>query len=1202
MFISPDRGNDHAGRSIAQNVAHEPPATGTFKVSRALADDQGVKGAAWKRFLVAGLLGVAIVAGLPMAAQAAVGQAFRVVSVVAIVMGVRRNRLAPTAARAWYCFAVAGSSVVVGNFVLAAHAAASGLTNPFPSPADLFYVGGYLAIVLGEVLLVRRRSAAIEGDNLIDALILATCVGVVTWAYVLAPYARDPGLELFEKVLSGGYSLLTLSVVAVAARLAVGSGRRNPSYYFLAGSFALVVAADVASTAATAGGGPSGVTTICSVLSYVLFATGALHPSMVRLTDRPADREIQLTGRRLLMLLSAVLFVPTLLFAAAVSGHASDVPVMATGSVVITVLVLARLAGLVRAKDRKALREQVLREAGSALVTATTTEQIHSGALVALEALIGPTGSSRVSIASGPPAMLTVVAARGLCAEEAVGTAVLLAELPQHAREALQQGATAVIEGALPSDLPPSARREKARGVVIPLSTRSGVRGAVFVTADRALEVEALLSAESLSKQVSLALESAALTEEVHQRRHERRFRALVENSSNLIMVVGQGGKTTFVSPASTWVLGVPDPDMTGEDPLAWVHADDVPAARLMMDRARSEPGAQYPVEARFRHGNGEWRWFETVAVNLLEEPEVEGVVIHARDITDRKEARLRVEESEARFRSLVQHASDVVIVLDDDLTMTYVSPSVARVLGHAPEDLMATPWFDLVHPEDAVRARNLAGETSSQHDIELRVLHRDGSWHTVDLTVSDLRQDPAVQGIVLNGRDVTERHVLEGQLRHQALHDGLTGLANRTLFTDRVGHALSRREGRVGGVVVLFVDLDDFKTVNDSLGHAAGDELLKEVASRLRRALRTGDTAARLGGDEFAMLLENVADLETVLEIVGRVESAMRTPFVVTDRGLEVTASIGVARDQGGPSSADILLRNADVAMYEAKLRGKNRSQLFEAGMDRLVRERFELKGDLARGLEQRQFQLLYQPIVSLSSGEITGVEALLRWQHPTQGLVVPDIFIPIAEETGFIVPLGQWVLEEACLQLRRWRKKHLRPTLAVNVNVSVRQLQEPGLAAQVEAALRRSRIPARTLNLEITETILMDDVDVASRRLSELKDLDVGLAVDDFGTGYSSLGMLQGFPVDEVKIDRSFIQPLGRRPQQSDLIKAIIEMARSLELHTVAEGIESQEQAAILRDVGCESAQGYYFSPPVNADAIDALLARAPVQPMAG
>ncbi|MDQ3679053.1 MAG: EAL domain-containing protein [Actinomycetota bacterium] len=1154
--------------------------------------------AAWKRFLTAGLAGVVLVAVSPLDVQPLLGQAIRVVSVVAMLMGIRKRRLAH--AQPWHWLAAGASCVLIGHFALGASAAVTGQAHPFPSPADIFYLAGYAAIIVSELLFIRRRSADIEGDNLIDALILATCVGIVTWAWVLMPYVRDPSLTVPEKALSAAYSLLTLVAVAMAARLAVGSGRRNPSYYFLAGSFAFLVGTDVLTTMQTASGAPNRLTVVSSVLCYVLLATSALHPSMARISDRPADREIQLTRRRLALLFAAVLMVPGLLIVDVVGNEGSNVALMTAGYVLLTILVLARLAGLVRAKENKASREQVLREAGAALVVATTTEEVRRGALAALLALVEADPSTRVSIASGSKESLTVVASGGWAAEEALGGEVLPAQLPGSVLETLKGGRSAICDQSPPFDVASSttAAGHRQAVVIVPLLSKSEIRGAVFLTGERFPRAEAVRSVEAFANQVSLALESAALAEEIHQRRHERRFRALVENSSDLVSVIGADGKASFVSPASTSLLGVHESDLVGIHPFARMHPHDWDRASDLLDRAWAVPGVREPIEARLFHGNGDWRWFEMVVVNLLDEPEVAGMVIHARDITERKEAQLRTEESEARFRSLLQHASDVVIVLGDDLTITYVSPSVAPVLAHAPERLMATPWLDLVHEDDAVRVRALTGETIAQHDVELRVRHGDGSWRILDLTVSDLRQDAAVGGIVLNGRDVTERHLLENQLRHQTLHDGLTGLANRALFADRLEHALSRRTGLGESVAVLFIDLDDFKTVNDGLGHAAGDALLREVGSRLAGVLRTGDTAASLGGDEFAMLLEGVSDAETVLDIVGRVQTALRTPFVFEGRALEVKASIGVALDHGEPTTAEILLGNADLAMYQAKSRGKNRHELFEAGMHALMRERFELKGDLRRGLDEQQFHLVYQPIFNVSNGEITGVEALLRWRHPTHGLVSPDLFIPLAEETGFIVPLGRWVLEEACRQHRRWRERHGDRSLSLSVNVSVRQLESPGFTAQVEAALDRSRVPPHALNLEITESILMADVDLATRWLSELKDLDVVLAVDDFGTGYSSLGYLQGFPVDVVKIDRSFIQPLGRRPQQTEMVRAIIDMARSLDLRTVAEGIEEPEQLTILRTLGCDSVQGYHLSEPVRPELIDALLERQPAR----
>jgi len=390
-------------------------------------------------------------------------------SVVAVVWVVRKRR--PEHSRAWYWFVSGGVLFLAGHVVLAVYSAVVSELNPFPSPADALYILGYLCLIAGEVSLVRRRSAQIEGDNLIDSLILATCVGVVVWAYVLVPYAKDPQLAMPEKLLSGGYSLLVLASIAVAGRLAVGSGRRNPSYYFLAGALTFVLASDVLATMGTATGTSDSMALVSSAISYVLVATAALHPSMVLLTERPADREIQLTRRRLTMLLAAVLFVPGLLIFDAVSGQGTNVPVLAGGSVLLTVLVLARLAGLVRAKERKARREQVLRKAGSALVTATTTEQIHQGALVALLALIGSGGSTRVSIASGSSETLTVVAADGPAAEPAVGTKVPVEALPTDARDAFLRGRTIVLDRATPLDVPTSVFAEEARVVIVPLST-----------------------------------------------------------------------------------------------------------------------------------------------------------------------------------------------------------------------------------------------------------------------------------------------------------------------------------------------------------------------------------------------------------------------------------------------------------------------------------------------------------------------------------------------------------------------------------------------------------------------------------------------------------------------------------------------------------------------------------------------------------
>ncbi|HYF45757.1 MAG TPA: diguanylate cyclase, partial [Acidimicrobiales bacterium] len=757
-----------------------------------------------------------------------------------------------------------------------------------------------------------------------------------------------------------------------------------------------------------------------------------------RLTDRPADREIQLTRRRLLLLIAALLAVPATLVSDSLIADGSNVSILAAGSVPLSVLVLLRLADLVRAKERKAARERIVREAGAALVAATTRTEMHGGALAAALALVEGLRDARVSVLHGSEEELTVVASGGSRADRARGVSVALASLPGPVVEAFSRHCSVVLEPMPALDLPPAANdpnvhddgtpagQEGPRSVlVVPLASRQAVRGALVATSERPLKDEVRRSLEALANQVSLALESAALTEQVFRRRHERRFRALVENSSALVSVVGADGRVSFVSPSAQRLLGVPEAALLGKHPFSRIHADDRYRACALLDRAWAVPGVCEPIEARFRYGEGDWRWFEVVVDNLLDEPEVAGIVIHARDITDRKVAQGRLEASEARFRSLVQHASDVVIVLDDDLRMTYLSPSVERVLGCSAERLTGSPWLDLVGPDDALQACDLTGDTVTRSSMELRFRRRDGSRLILDTTITDLRHDPAVRGIVLNGRDVTDRRSLEKQLHHQALHDSLTGLANRALFIDRLEHSLSRRAQRRGLVAALFVDLDEFKTVNDGLGSAAGDALLNLVATRLTGCLRSGDTAARLGGDEFAVLLEDIGDQSLVIRTAEQIQSALRAPFELDGREQRVTASIGIALDDGEAASAEALLRDADVAMHLAKSKGKDQYQVFEAGMRTALFERLRLKSEMSVGLDRQEFALRYQPVVSLSTGKLIGLEALLRWKHPARELLAPDSFISVAEETGYIVPLGRWVLDQACGQIQAWRSQ---------------------------------------------------------------------------------------------------------------------------------------------------------------------------------
>src|SRR5581483_1886691 len=466
--------------------------------------------------------------------------------------------------------------------------------------------------------------------------------------------------------------------------------------------------------------------------------------------------------------------------------------------------------------------------------------------------------------------------------------------------------------------------------------------------------------------------------------------------------------------------------------------------------------------------------------------------------------------------------------------------------------------------------------------------------WRHVEFIGTDQFENPAIGGFVLNIRDVTERKLLEQQLRHQALHDPLTRLANRTRFSDRLEHALLRNARTGHAVAVLFMDLDNFKGVNDSLGHSAGDALLTQVAERVQACIRPVDTVARLGGDEFAILLEDVRGIEDATSVTDRIFEALDAPFQLEGKELAVRASIGIAVSDGAASDAESLLRNADVAMYVAKSAGKGCYRLFEPSMQVSMMERLELLADLQRAIERGEFVLQYQPMVLLQTGELFGVEALVRWQHPRRGTIPPADFIPLAEESGAILPLGRWVLAEACRQAREWQERFpAQATWLMSVNVSVKQLQDAAFVDDVRRIIAETGIMPERLILEITESVMMHDVGSMMRRLHALKELGVKLAIDDFGTGYSSLSYLREFPFDMLKIDKSFIDDVGQMRNRKELTKAIIELGKTLDLELVAEGIEHNEQLSRLQSLECELGQGFLFAQPMDAVAVDALLA---------
>jgi diguanylate cyclase (GGDEF)-like protein/PAS domain S-box-containing protein len=552
--------------------------------------------------------------------------------------------------------------------------------------------------------------------------------------------------------------------------------------------------------------------------------------------------------------------------------------------------------------------------------------------------------------------------------------------------------------------------------------------------------------------------------------------------------------------------------------------------------------------------------------------------------------------ETEERFRSLVTNSSDTIFVTDPDTSILFCTPSAESVFGYALDDLSERRLSDLVHPDDIPAMLSLvarcAGQSGSNTRGEWRLCDHEGEWHYTETVIANLLEDPHVHSLVFTSRDIGERVRFQNELQHQAFHDALTGLANRVLFKDRVEHALARAERTGIHVAVLLLDIDDFKLVNDSYGHVMGDHLLVQVAERIECILRTSDTAARLGGDEFAILLEGTTDLREACQVAERTLGLFEDKFSIEVAELAVSASIGVAISDGSHTSAQELLRDADVAMYSSKAHGKNRLEVFEPEMQAAVYERLELANELREAVERREFVVFYQPIVEIATELIVGCEALVRWTHPRRGLLRPDAFIQIAEVTGLIVPIGDYVLTQACRQLAVWDGQLGANAMRMAVNLSPRQLKDPLVVSTVRRALEHSGIDPGRLTLEITETALVEDSYATLARLRDLKALGVRLSIDDFGTGYSSLSYLRQFPVDAVKIAKPFVDHIAEGDDHSALARAIITLGDTLRLEVVAEGIEQEAQMLALRSMGCQLGQGFYSSRPVEASSLRSLL----------
>jgi diguanylate cyclase (GGDEF)-like protein/PAS domain S-box-containing protein len=1137
-----------------------------------------VRTSEWRAILAAGI-GISLLGALT--GLAGLARVVVVVGFVAVIVrALRTNR--SLAHGPWRVLLVSGVLALVHAIVRLVHGAIVDEVYPSPSPADLVGYAAYALMILGAVWMVRLRTLERRREASTDAAIVSVVVATLVVGLLLSEFLADDAVSGLLRLTVLGNALAISALAGVAARVAFGPGERNAAYYLISVAVFIIIANDVLLRGYIAGWDWAlGVSQAVAPYGFVLVASAIMHPDVVRLTDRPRYEDRRLGRRRLLLLSAALLVGPTLLLMPELGIERPNRVLAMVSTVVIGLLVLLRMVDLVRAREDATSRERNLRGAATRLTTATDVSGVLEAALDGCVEASSEPALARASLYSLGESIELV---------ESVGVG------SSHAYRRLRPDALYHEHGDRPDvevvtlENVPAVDADRESAVftaLVPIGNGDRAEYLAVLTQPSVITQEQVATLEGFASQVNAALESVALREQLHQRRANRRFQALVENSSDVVLVVDENHRVSFVSPTVERLLGRREPEVLGVEVAEMLHRPD----QLHLRRLLAAPGragsANPSIEVRLRHGSGELRWFEIEASDLRSEEEVRGIVVTASDINDRKRAEAQLMRSEARFRLMVQNSSDVVAIVDENALISYVSPSIHRMLGFSPVEVLGRNVFELLSVTEAERLRSDSVSALSGSTIEVRVQGADGRVRAVEVAITDMRDQPEVDGIVLNVRDVTERKSLEDDLRHQALHDDLTGLANRVLFTERVSEAVRTAKRTRELVGVLFVDLDDFKLINDSLGHIVGDQVLVGVADRVQQCLRLSDMAARLGGDEFAVLLTGVYGESEITAVADRVREAISRPVVIGDHEFQLTASIGIAVAGAGEGVGEDLLRAADLAMYRAKQGGKDRHEIFEDYMEASVVEELELKTALKRAIERQEFVLHYQPIVDMASNRIRGVEALIRWEDPNRGLISPAAFIPLAEETGLIKDIGMWVAETAMTDLARWREQG--HDLYCSFNVSGRQMTESDFGERLIAVVEASGVDPRAVVIELTESVLA--VPGTSELFDEFHAKGFRIALDDFGTGYSALQYLQTFDIDLIKIDRSFVTALGDT-RDSSVVKAVLDVAASIEAKTVAEGIEDAGELGLLKELGVDLGQGYYFSRPVPEQQLLGLL----------
>ncbi len=679
--------------------------------------------------------------------------------------------------------------------------------------------------------------------------------------------------------------------------------------------------------------------------------------------------------------------------------------------------------------------------------------------------------------------------------------------------------------------------------------------------------------------------------------KEEQAFKSLYEHNPNAVYTLDLQGRLLASNPACKKVLGYEESDFVEGSPLRVLRSDESDKIKAHFFAAVN--GVPRNYETTLYHKEGHLINVHLTHVPIFVEGEVTGMYIIVKDITERKQADRERNRSNRKYQGLVE-SIDAIVWEGDPYTFRYqfVSPQSAKILGYRPEQLIESEsfWRSVIHPDDCERLLTFCKQEIAElrnHEIEYRVFAADGRTVWIKDYVTVLDENGTVTGCRGIMVDITERKLTEERLQYIAYYDVLTNLPNRALFEERLQEEMEKARANSQMLSVLFLDVDRFKSINDTLGHSVGDELIRAVAERLKVCMREEDTICRIGGDAFALILPDLNSPQGAIQMARTLLQTLAAPFVLMSNELFVTCSIGISFFPDDGSDLFTLLKNAETAMYRTKERGRNNFQLYTTSMNEDSMQKLSLEGFLRKALGLQEFVLFYQPQVNVSSGEIIGVEALLRWKHPVLGMVSPASFIPLAEETGLIVPIGEWVLRTACEQIKIWHEAGY-PDLIVAVNLSARQFLQEDLVEMVQRVLEETGVDAEFLELEITESVTMHNVERAIVVLNELRNLGIRISLDDFGTGYSSLSYLKHFPIHTLKIDQSFVRDITTDADDAAIASSVIALALSLNLHVIAEGVETEDHLRYLAERGCYDMQGYHFSRPLPAQDVEQLFVR--------